>query len=60
MQNVEKDFHQVLRKLLMSLGVAFILTISSASAPASVTPEDIAAKIDAYMSAAQKLKWFSG
>lgn len=60
MQNVEKGFHQALRKLLMSLGVAFILTISSASAPASAAPEDIAAKIDAYMSAAQKLKWFSG
>ncbi len=34
--------------------------ISSGAAPSSEAPGDIAAKVDAYMNAAQKLKWFSG
>ncbi len=60
MLGMKKGSHRAMAKLLLSLGVVFILMVSSGAAPAAAAPDDIAARVDAYMNAAQKLKWFSG
>jgi len=60
MSDMKKGSHQALTKSLLLLSLAFVLMVSWGGASSSEARDDIAAKVDAYMTAALKLKWFSG